>query len=91
MLWSAGFSVFKLKWKMNGVLIDGECMWLMECVLEMDSVRVWCIFFFFIIFTTLVVFIIWCLFILYVMLYLEGITLVNHYKHNKILNNTQSD
>ena len=31
-LWSAGFSVFKLKWKMNGVLIDGEWMWLMECV-----------------------------------------------------------
>ena len=57
-LWSAGFSVFKLKWKMNGVLIDGECMWLMECVLEMDSVRVWYIFFFLIIFTTLVVFII---------------------------------
>ena len=47
--------------------------------------------YFFIIFTTLVVFIIWYLFILYVMLYLEGITLVNHYKHNIISNNTQSD
>ena len=77
-MWSAGFSVFKLKWKMNGVLIDGEWMWLMEYVLKMGSVRVWYIFL--IIFTTLVVFIIWCLFILYVMLYLEGITLVNHYK-----------
>ena len=64
-------------------MVDGVC------ILKMDSVRVWYIFF--IIFTTLVVFIIWYLFILYVMLYLEGITLVNHYKHNIILNNTQSD
>ena len=59
MLWSAGFFVFKLKWKMDDVLIDGECVWLMDYVFE-----------------TLVVFIIWCLFILYVMLYLKGITLV---------------
>ena len=55
-LWSAGFFVFKLKWKMDDVLIDGECVWLMDYVLKMDSVRVWYIFF--IIITTLVVFII---------------------------------
>ena len=44
-LWSAGFFVFMLKWKMDGVLIDGECVWLMEYVFWKWIVYVYGIFF----------------------------------------------